>query len=221
MSLDPSSAFTFSPLNINTPPSFDLRKAQCFPGVPLSDQKANGSCVLHAVNAGLVCAHRRAGKTPEEIERIPAEKVFEQIFENESFSDKERGVSFESALRALICQHKLIRSAKRLRVDLENFKRCILNGHAVLLGYQVSKSMDEWQYDRDLMTQSNNCLPTFDPSERVIGTHAVLCMGWDDERQALLIRNSWGHEWGSAGHGWFPYDSIVSGAIKDAFVMIG
>jgi len=36
------------------------------------------------------------------------------------------------------------------------------------------------------------------------GRHAVLAVGWDDRRGALLILNSWGTVWGAAGLAWLP-----------------
>lgn len=35
--------------------------------------------------------------------------------------------------------------------------------------------------------------------------HAVLIVGWDDEKEAWLIKNSWGEEWGEKGFGWIKY----------------
>ena len=37
--------------------------------------------------------------------------------------------------------------------------------------------------------------------------HVVLLLGWDDDRQAWLIKNSWGEEWGEKGYGWIRYGS--------------
>jgi cathepsin L len=37
--------------------------------------------------------------------------------------------------------------------------------------------------------------------------HVVLLIGWDDEKQAWLIKNSWGETWGEKGFGWIKYGS--------------
>lgn len=37
--------------------------------------------------------------------------------------------------------------------------------------------------------------------------HVVLLVGWDDDKQAWLIKNSWGEEWGEKGFAWIKYGS--------------
>ena len=53
------------------------------------------------------------------------------------------------------------------------------------------------------------------------GGHAVVAIGYDDDRQiesekgALMIRNSWGEDWGDNGYGWLPYKYITTGMAVD------
>ena len=49
--------------------------------------------------------------------------------------------------------------------------------------------------------------PTFDT---ILGGQAVVAVGYDDRwlrgsRGALVVRSSWGSEWGEQGYGWLPY----------------
>lgn len=50
------------------------------------------------------------------------------------------------------------------------------------------------------------------PSGNLQGYHAVTLVGFDNEREAFILRNSWGVEWGDQGYTCFPYkdyDSII------------
>jgi hypothetical protein len=37
--------------------------------------------------------------------------------------------------------------------------------------------------------------------------HAMTLIGWDDSKQAWLIKNQWGEAWGEKGYGWVAYGS--------------
>lgn len=41
--------------------------------------------------------------------------------------------------------------------------------------------------------------------------HAITIIGWDDSKQAWLIKNSWGPGWGNNGYGWIGYNSSKIG----------
>ncbi|WP_308909602.1 C1 family peptidase [Pseudokordiimonas caeni] len=69
--------------------------------------------------------------------------------------------------------------------------------------------------------------------ERATGGHAVVAIGYDDEKRvknpvtggpesigAVMIRNSWGPGWGEAGYGWLPYDYILKGLAVDWWTLI-
>lgn len=47
----------------------------------------------------------------------------------------------------------------------------------------------------------------FNERQNDLGQHLVLIIGWDDEKGAWLIKNSYGPEWGEQGFGWVKYGS--------------
>ncbi len=71
-------------------------------------------------------------------------------------------------------------------------------------------------------------IPFPTPGEKILGGHAIDAVGYDDRMTikntnpggvettgALLIRNSWGPEWGTGGYGWLPYDYVLKGLAVD------
>ena len=79
---------------------------------------------------------------------------------------------------------------------------------------------------------SSGCIPYPSKGDQVIGGHTVLAVGYDNYKEikhsdgkkksigALLIRNSWGIEWGKKGYGWLPYDYIKNGLTADWWSLI-
>jgi len=55
------------------------------------------------------------------------------------------------------------------------------------------------------------------PDERPQGATAICIVGYDDDRQAMKFRNSWGTQWGEEGYGYFSYD-YVEKFLTDAWV---
>ena len=70
------------------------------------------------------------------------------------------------------------------------------------------------------------------PSDRTLGGHAVAAVGYDDGVEvenpaceegttgALLVRNSWGEEWGDGGYGWLPYEYVLEGLAIDWWTLL-
>lgn len=109
------------------------------------------------------------------------------------------------------------KSLNYTRLDQKNFsgketldavKRTLADGFPVVFGFTVYSSMGG---DADIPYPGAN--------DREDGGHAVLAVGYDDDRPvingasanargALIIRNSWGTAWGDEGYGYLPYDYV-------------
>lgn len=57
--------------------------------------------------------------------------------------------------------------------------------------------------------------------EECLGGHATLAVGYDDARQVLILRNSWGPEWGDEGYFYMPYKffDMELGLVADGWTM--
>merc|ERR1712022_108631 len=67
---------------------------------------------------------------------------------------------------------------------------------------------------------STGVMPMPSDDEQVLGGHAVMACGFDDEKQAVLVRNSWGADWGENGYFWMPYEFISDPNLADDFWMV-
>lgn len=102
---------------------------------------------------------------------------------------------------------------------LERIRLYLSNGHPAMFGFTVYSSIRE--------AQENGRIPFPSENEKILGGHAVIAVGYDDGIEiqnpyskrrtvgAILIRNSWGIEWGEKGYGWLPYEYIKAGLAED------
>jgi C1A family cysteine protease len=76
---------------------------------------------------------------------------------------------------------------------------CLATGAPFVFAFSVYESFE------DQRVASTGQVPMPIGSERVIGGHAAVAVGYDDAEQAFIVRNSWGSHWGDGGHFTLPY----------------
>lgn len=109
---------------------------------------------------------------------------------------------------------------------LTNIKTNISKGLPMIFGFTVFNSYSQ--------TNTNGgCFVYPAPGDTISGGHAVMAMGYDDNKVirntnpggiqttgAIMIQNSWGTGWGQSGFGWIPYQYITSGMATDWWSLI-
>lgn len=94
-----------------------------------------------------------------------------------------------------------------------------------MFGFTVYNSINQ--------ASASGKIPYPTAGEKIAGGHAIVAVGYDDNMKikntnagavetkgALLIRNSWGTGWGSAGYGWLPYEYVLKGLAVDWWSLI-
>ncbi|MFT5758400.1 MAG: C1A family cysteine protease [Alteromonadaceae bacterium] len=121
----------------------------------------------------------------------------------------------ETPSHAAITQAKkhIINRYCKLSIEngLDEVKFALAKGMPFIFGIMVPKSF-YLTPNTGLMTMPND-------DELRLGGHALLAVGYDDEKQAFIIRNSWGEEFGDKGYCYMPYEffsgSYLSGDSKE------
>lgn len=108
---------------------------------------------------------------------------------------------------------------------LNRIKTYLAVGIPSMFGFAVYNSISQ--------SAKTGKIPFPTTGEAHLGSHAIDAVGYDDAMTiknsnpggeetigALLIRNSWGTEWGDAGYGWLPYKYVLSGLAVDWWVLL-
>jgi C1A family cysteine protease len=53
--------------------------------------------------------------------------------------------------------------------------------------------------------------------EQCLGGHAVLCVGYDLDKEVFIFRNSWGEDWGDKGYFYLPFAYVLTPNLAEDF----
>lgn len=209
------------------PPSADLR-ASC---PPAYDQGNLGSCTANALGA----AHQYDQMRQAEVGAFMPSRLFiyynERVIEHTINSDA--GAMLRDGIKTIVSQGvcpekswpyvlskfaskppKVCYSAalksqgliyQRLdQTDLLALKGCLGEGLPFVFGFSVYESFETAE------VATSGVAPMPGVSERLLGGHAVMAVGYDDYAQRFLVRNSWGVGWGQQGYFTMPYAYLTN-----------
>jgi C1A family cysteine protease len=199
------------------PPRVDLRETRHLP--PVYDQLALGSCTANAIGAAYAYEQEREGLRqfmPSRLFIYYAERQMEGTVRTDAgamirdgmkaiaklgvphestwkynvdrFADQPSKSAYADALK-----HQCI-TYGRVNVNRDAVKMALAAQTPVVIGFSVYESFEDTGSDGIVVPDRG----------QIIGGHAVLVVGYDDPRDLLIVRNSWGTSWGDAGYCYFP-----------------
>ena len=91
----------------------------------------------------------------------------------------------------------------RIEQNLNHLKACLSEGHPFVFGFSVYDAFE----NPSIAETGDLNLPG--KSEYLIGGHTALCVGYDDNTERFILRNTcWGNNWGKEGHFTVPYSYL-------------
>jgi C1A family cysteine protease len=129
-----------------------------------------------------------------------------QLFPNGSKAIKKPGESvLKDALKYQVVGYH------RVTQSLAQLKGCLADGYPFVFGFTVYNSL----WDQNGNPRAHVPLPG--PSDGVAGGHAVLAVGYDDDKHEFIVRNSWGSEVQDKGYFYLPYSYITDSDLASDF----
>ncbi len=100
---------------------------------------------------------------------------------------------------------------RRVLPVLHQMQGCLAAGTPFVLGFSVYESFESPEVAK------TGVVPLPPRSERLLGGHCVVAVGYDDDSQRFLIRNSWGTGWGMDGYCTMPYGYLTDPSLARDF----
>ncbi|RSL16572.1 xylellain [Edaphobacter aggregans] len=214
-----------APYQANTPKSVDLRK-QC---PPVYDQGQLGSCTANAIAAAIEFDQIKASLTeftPSRLFIYYNERSMEGTINSDAGAQIRDGIKSVATLGAppesdwpyniakftqkppnaayTDAKQHLVVLYQRLIQELNTLKGCLASGFPFVFGFTCYESFES------KAVAKSGILPMPGSGEKVVGGHAVVCVGYDDASRMFWVRNSWGKSWGVKGYFKMPYSYLTN-----------
>jgi C1A family cysteine protease len=202
---------------------------------PVEDQGQLGSCTANALVGNLEYLYLQAGKALTDLSRL---FIYYNERAMEGTVSEDAGAAIRDGVKSLVnlgvCSEKKwpytiskfavkppapcytealqrqVTSYHRI-LTLQQMKQCLAEGFPFVFGFSVYES-----FESPAVAKTGKLdLPK--PKEKNLGGHAVCAVGYDDSTKRLLVRNSWGADWGLKGYFTMPYDYAANTNLADDF----
>jgi C1A family cysteine protease len=100
---------------------------------------------------------------------------------------------------------------QRIIRNLNQMKGCLASGYPFVFGFAVYESFLSAEVAR------TGIVPMPQPTEEFAGGHCVTAVGFQDDKQCFIVRNSWGTGWGMQGYCLMPYAYLMQSQLSADF----
>lgn len=144
---------------------------------------------------------------PESLKQTVANGTMEEIQQELTRVMTEHHAEIQAAIKETPSQVAVTQAKKHIinrycklneEEDLSELRLALSKGLPVIFGMMVPKSFYAIGED-GVMTMPCEKEPR-------LGGHALLAVGFDDDKKVFIVRNSWGEEFGDKGYCYMPYD---------------
>ena len=129
-------------------------------------------------------------------------------YEIPKFTQRPSQESYDSAIKYIATIYS------RVPQNLIDLQASLAGNHPVVFGFSIYDYMLSTEMQK--IGELNMPLPT----EKMHGGHCVVLVGYDDERQRFIVRNSWGEQWGQKGYFTMPYEYVLNENLSTDFWVI-
>jgi C1A family cysteine protease len=112
------------------------------------------------------------------------------------FKSKPSAKSYKEAAKTTISSYQRL-------TTLDDMLQCLAAGFPFVFGFTVYEGFES----ADVAKTGIVNMPT--AKEKALGGHAVMAVGYDKINRRILVRNSWGDQWGQKGYFTLPFDYLT------------
>lgn len=101
-------------------------------------------------------------------------------------------------------------------LTIQAWEEVLRLGKCIVFGTYV---FDSWFSSKFNVSRTGR-IPLSQLNDKILGGHALLCIGYDMDRQEFQFLNSWGSGWGNQGFGTLPYEYMRKRYLFDAWIIV-
>jgi len=202
---------------------------------PIWDQGELGSCTAHAIAAIL-----EYNRIQQKIQDFTPSRLF--IYYNERWMEgtitSDAGAEIRDGIKSVATQgycdehlwayhpeyfafkppaacyqnakkYKALNYYRLDNTNLDVLRSCLDNGELFVFGAAI--------YDSFYQGDKGGHVPMPQVHEKMLGGHAICCVGYNDFTKEFMIRNSWGTSVGDHGIYYMPYSYLTNANLCDDF----